>query len=81
MPITWGRFLQWKWFPFRYAPADLLDKNYDCLYIACIYISDDFDRQGNTGLSASRPQCRFTSAWNMYIYLSFTYFQRNEHFK
>ena len=61
-------------------PKDLLYKSYDCLYISWIHISDDFDfdRQGNTGLSASRPQCRFTAAWNMYIYLSFTYFkQRN----
>ena len=27
--------------------------DHDCLY-------DEFDRQGNTGLRASRPQCRFS---------------------
>ena len=32
----------------------------DCSSDGCQY--DDFDRQGNTGLSASRPQCRFSQS-------------------
>ena len=34
----------------------------ECFSPGCHY--DGFERQGNTGLRASRPQCRFSRNWN-----------------